>query len=111
MLKSCLLLVGVPLLVVLGLLFFVGNNQTGESIPYPQSIPPQPFEPSPYVLPTDAPFTPTLMWQQITATAIIREATERSQTLTGMPTLTPTVGSPTAVPYFGPTSTPFPNPT
>lgn len=111
MLRSCLLLMGLPLLAILGLLFFVGNNQTSEVVPAPQPIP---LMPSPYYVPTATPIPPqyqSLEPAQQTATFIIRSATETSQALYGTPTFTPTFGSPTALPNFGATSTPFPNPT
>ncbi len=114
MLRSCLLLIGLPLLAALGLLFFVGIEQTGEAVPYPQPIPPEQLVPSPYVLPTTTPLSPrvsTLDPLYLTATALIRSATETMQVILGSLTPTPTFGSPTALPNFGATSTPFPNPT
>lgn len=110
MLRSCLLLMGLPLLAVLGLLFFVGNEQTGDAVPFPQTIP---IVPSPYYVPTSTPIAPQgdLHPAQQTATFIIRSATETVQALYGTPTYTPTFGSPTALPNFEGVSSPFPNPT
>ncbi len=100
MLRSCLLLIGLPLLAVLGLLFFVGIEQTGDSGP----ILIEPVVPLPYDVPMITPLLPTPqpLFFTPTATAI---------TPLGTPTATPTFGSPTAIPDFGATSTPFPNPT
>lgn len=110
MLKTCLFLTGLPLLFALGLLFFLGFEQSSgsqpEPFPFPQVITAEPFMPiTPYefVTPTGPPL---LESAQMTATAIIRAATETAQYFLNTPT--PTFGSPTALPEFGATPTPTP---
>lgn len=108
MLKSCLFLIGLPLLAALGLFFFVGILQMDEAAPVPGVIPPAIEAPSLDYVP---PMPPTQSEIYQTATAIILFATETAQVTWGTPTATPTFGSPTALPTFEATSTPFPNPT
>ena len=112
MLKTCLFLTGLPLLFALGLLFFLGVEQSSgpqaEPFPFPQPITVEPFMP---VNPDEFQVTPTgpplLESAQMTATAIIRSATETAQFFLNT-TPTPTFGSPTALPNFEVTPTPTP---
>jgi hypothetical protein len=110
-LKTCLFLTGLPLLFALGLLFFLGFEQSSgsqpEPFPFPPAITVEPFIPiTPYEFQVTPTGPPLLESVQMTATAIIRAATETAQGFLATPT--PTFGSPTALPEFGATPTPTP---
>jgi hypothetical protein len=111
-LKTCLFLTGLPLLFALGLLFFLGVEQSSgpqaEPFPFPQAITVEPFMPvTPYEFQVTPIGPPLLESAQMTATSIIRSATETAQFFLNTPT--PTFGSPTALPNFGATPTPTPS--